>query len=373
MVIRKHTKKSVESDQQEDGDKEADVQIKQHFTDDKVAVVESEQHQEGVGVFLEIGESRTADGIDAIFDNVYGDICREFDEAHDECSGSLLIKELEDQWKKNLARYTGKREDETGNNEGDGNGEASSIVMTQRTWESMERLCAKYESGSIKSTPQKKKVSFIVPDFNLESGVKKDDRETLAVIAKGKRVAEPDWEVNTPKRSQIFKFLSEVYCSPHAKRAVSLKATLTKQESKVAGFVFAAYGNHCTGGGVSIRKVIMETLRTDTWVHVSVTSAWASVLNHEEAIRSKFNTVHRLFCSAVMLLPDQYENDLPTRIGFFKEKIEKHLEIQRLRSIVGVDVVLIPIINTKHFYLMAFNLKTPQTFVIDNMGTRGSL
>ncbi|XP_076955981.1 uncharacterized protein LOC143630996 [Bidens hawaiensis] len=71
-------------------------------------------------------------------------------------------------------------------------------------------------------------------------------------------------------------------------------------------------------------------------------------------------------------LPHQYEKDLQTRIGFFKEKMDKHLETQRLRSIVGVDVVLIPIINTKHFYLMAFNLKTHQTFVIDNMGTRGS-
>ncbi|XP_076954484.1 uncharacterized protein LOC143628936 [Bidens hawaiensis] len=260
MVIRKHTKKTnqdkkfVESDQQEDGDKVTDVQTKQDFKDDNVVVVESEQHQEGfdkgeemINMPTQTDEEERAERLTDLmqyFDNVYGDICREFDEAYDECAGSLLIKELEDQWKKNLARYTGKREDETGKNEGDGNGEASPIVMTQRTWESMERLCAKYESGSIKSTPQKKKVSFIVPDFNLESGVKKDDRETLAVIAKGKRLAEPDWEVNTPNRPQRFKFLSEVYCSPHSKRAVSLKATLTKKESKVAGFVFAAYGNH---------------------------------------------------------------------------------------------------------------------------------
>ncbi|XP_076944211.1 uncharacterized protein LOC143614756 [Bidens hawaiensis] len=110
MVIRKHTKKSVESDQQEDGDKVADVQTKQDFTDDKVIVVESEQHQEGfdkgeemINMPTQTDEEERAERLTDLmqyFDNVHGDICREFDEAHDECSGSLLIKELEDQWKK---------------------------------------------------------------------------------------------------------------------------------------------------------------------------------------------------------------------------------------------------------------------------------
>lgn len=116
-------------------------------------------------------------------------------------------------------------------------------VRTVRHSESVEKAFAIYESGSLKSTP-KKKVTFSAPEFNFESGDKTNDRQTLDVVAKGKRVAKEDCEVNTPKRPQQLRFLSKVFCSSYAKHAVKLTTSIANEDSKLSEFVFAAYENH---------------------------------------------------------------------------------------------------------------------------------
>ncbi|XP_076903121.1 uncharacterized protein LOC143558095 [Bidens hawaiensis] len=294
------------------------------------------------------------------------------------CSGSLLIKELDKDWKKNLAKYTGKKDEDVNNKDGAPNVEKSTNNSPVREYEFVEKAVGEYQSGQQMTT-----VTFSLTKFNIDSADKTQDFETPMTRSKGKEVLNvtPDSPINklvfNEERPRRYRFLSEAFCSPFAKRAVELKSSITKQEIGVAECMFAAFKNHwdvvfSTEHGVSIRRVVLETLRPDAWVHVSVMSAWASVLNHEEYIRAKHNSVRRLFCSSVMLLPDHYEKDVNTRISVFSVNMERMLRMQQLTSIHGVDLVLIPIIYVKHFYVMCFNLKMCHIHMIDNMGTRES-
>ncbi|KAI3797180.1 hypothetical protein L1987_32433 [Smallanthus sonchifolius] len=58
------------------------------------------------------------------------------------------------------------------------------------------------------------------------------------------------------------------------------------------------------------------------------------------------------------------------QLMIFSSNMKSVLEDAGLNSLVDIELVFIPILQSKHFYVMCFNLKKAQVNVIDNIGTK---
>ncbi|KAL8226093.1 hypothetical protein R6Q57_018650 [Mikania cordata] len=93
------------------------------------------------------------------------------------------------------------------------------------------------------------------------------------------------------------------------------------------------------------------------------------VLNSEDQYRNKSDP-KRLFTPCLMLVDSHYKDDVEEvdRITSFTENMEICLKSAELDSLIGVDMLLIPMLHACHYYVLCFNLNKTQFFVIDNIG-----
>ncbi|KAL8189147.1 hypothetical protein R6Q57_028713 [Mikania cordata] len=75
--------------------------------------------------------------------------------------------------------------------------------------------------------------------------------------------------------------------------------------------------------------------------------------------------------STIFLVDSHYKDDVEEvdRITAFTENMEICLKLAELDSLIGVDMLLIPMLHACHYYVLCFNLNKAQFFVIDNIGT----
>ncbi|KAD6795553.1 hypothetical protein E3N88_06449 [Mikania micrantha] len=101
-----------------------------------------------------------------------------------------------------------------------------------------------------------------------------------------------------------------------------------------------------------------------------VIDCWVAVLNFEEKNRSP-SSLRRLFCPTTPFygwVPDNSDETDETRYAFFETHLHAVLEgNEKLYDLKQFDVVLFPIFEKRHFYLMSFDLKNPCIRLIDNM------
>ncbi|KAK9078728.1 hypothetical protein SSX86_002785 [Deinandra increscens subsp. villosa] len=174
-----------------------------------------------------------------------------------------------------------------------------------------------------------------------------------------------------PKRKRA---KAGVLCSPFMERPVVLEEKRTKTENDISQFIFAAHGptwdilfslTDC----ITVLKFQMETMRMGIEVHVDVINAWSHILNHEEQFRDKGNP-NRLFCTSPMIHRDTFQKDESIMLKEFTSNMNELLRKERLKDITEHDMVIVPMIQSHHFYMVSFNLKEAKAVIIDNSASK---
>ncbi|KAL8225645.1 hypothetical protein R6Q57_018202 [Mikania cordata] len=129
--------------------------------------------------------------------------------------------------------------------------------------------------------------------------------------------------------------LPEILRSPFVQKKVNLGVKRSRLEDNVASTIFCANKDGC-----------------------------------EDQYRNKSDP-KRLFTPCLMLVDSHYKDDVEEvdRITSFTENMEICLKSAKLDSFIGVDMLLIPMLHACHYYVLCFNLKKAQFFVIDSIGT----
>ncbi|KAK9053674.1 hypothetical protein SSX86_024748 [Deinandra increscens subsp. villosa] len=173
-----------------------------------------------------------------------------------------------------------------------------------------------------------------------------------------------------PKRKIV---LSDILRSPYVERPVMMKAKITKFESDFSEFIFSASLNHndivfATESGEAATRDTFESLCPGVEVHLNVINAWSRVLNYQERFRNK-DSPSRLFLSPMMLEPTLYAGKVKneTRLTHFESNMDSILKAEKLKSISGIDIVIIPMLCDEHYYVLCLNLKTKKVELIDNI------
>ncbi|KAK9075777.1 hypothetical protein SSX86_004106 [Deinandra increscens subsp. villosa] len=215
------------------------------------------------------------------------------------------------------------------------------------------------------------KTPFLKVDCSTDFQQKLDE---LVVSPKPVSSAGPivvyDENKTRPKRKIV---LSDFLRSPYVQRPVVIKASRTKLENEISEFVFSATLTHSdivfkTKEGENVARHSFESLCPGIEVHLNVISAWSRQLNYQETFKKKESPT-RLFCSPDMLLPSHYDKGVKNEDRFFhfESKMISILSAEDLNSIIGIDLVFIPIVCGEHYYLMCFNMKTHTVEVIDSI------
>ncbi|KAD7478908.1 hypothetical protein E3N88_02044 [Mikania micrantha] len=194
---------------------------------------------------------------------------------------------------------------------------------------------------------------------------KKTDDEVLFIKAE-----KPKNPVNRQKR--IIK-LSDALKSPYRQRIVQLNAERVKIEERISEWIFSATGEvweilFDTSINNKFAKISFESFYPKQYIHIGVMSCWSIVLNHEEQFKSKDST-SRLFCTCNMLGENNFKARM--RLNELLMNLETNLESTLLtsiyKSVEDVDILVVPILQDSHYYLICFNFKNETIDVIDNM------
>ncbi|KAL8266932.1 hypothetical protein R6Q59_004276, partial [Mikania micrantha] len=125
-----------------------------------------------------------------------------------------------------------------------------------------------------------------------------------------------------------------------------------------------------TENGTRISHFNMNSLLPRQKVFNDLVDCWASVLNFVEKIKSP-STLRRLFCPTPPFygwILDNPDETNESRYSFFETHIHVVLEgNEKLYDLKQFDVVMSPIFEKRHFFLMSFDLKNPSIRLIDNM------
>ncbi|KAD7117305.1 hypothetical protein E3N88_04573 [Mikania micrantha] len=113
-----------------------------------------------------------------------------------------------------------------------------------------------------------------------------------------------------------------------------------------------------------------KTLLPGTRIYGEIIDCWASVLNEEEKLRSP-DSPYRLFCGHRVFLKWMFttpKTDESIRlVALMKMMFEAIGRIENTRDLKSYDIVIIRILENDHFYVMAFDLKNPGIYLVDNM------
>ncbi|KAL8225079.1 hypothetical protein R6Q57_017636 [Mikania cordata] len=200
-------------------------------------------------------------------------------------------------------------------------------------------------------------------------GLKKLEGKDTSNDQKGNDVNEKDGMGSLEKKGGELrkkgsaKQISSFECSPYVDRTVNIDKCLSAEEKKITD-IFA------TENGTRITHFNMNSSLPKQEVFNDVVDCRAAVLNFEEKNRSP-SSLRRLFCPKTpfygWVLDNSDETD-ESRYAFFETHLHAVLEgNEKLYDLKQFDVVLFPISEKRHFYLMSFDLKNPYIRLIDNM------
>ncbi|KAD7480208.1 hypothetical protein E3N88_03344 [Mikania micrantha] len=131
--------------------------------------------------------------------------------------------------------------------------------------------------------------------------------------------------------------------------------------------------------GLTLEKCHFFTLRQSAVVNNQVIDAWVEVLNFEEKYRSP-NSPYRLFCGSNVIIdwmlnqddvdPNQRVDKFATNMNGVIARVIKESPFAKDKADVNnlkmFDMVLFPILEFNHYYLLVFELKNCAISVIDN-------
>ncbi|MFS7991586.1 putative Ulp1 protease family catalytic domain, papain-like cysteine peptidase superfamily [Helianthus anomalus] len=116
-------------------------------------------------------------------------------------------------------------------------------------------------------------------------------------------------------------------------------------------------------------------MRPGFYAHVNIIQSWGHILKYEERYKAP-KSPSRLFCTQIILNTPAYIKTTSYRYKEFNNNMEYVLKLARFkedqkdRKINEYDLVFVPIIWKKNFYVVCFNLKHNRVDVLDNNAGR---
>ncbi|KAD5803633.1 hypothetical protein E3N88_14993 [Mikania micrantha] len=125
-----------------------------------------------------------------------------------------------------------------------------------------------------------------------------------------------------------------------------------------------------TSNGPMTEAKFFKTLIPGNRIYGELIDCWATVLNAEEKLRSP-DSPYRLFCGHRVFLKWMFtapKTDESVRlVALTKMMFDAVGRVESMRALKSYDIVIIPLLENDHFYVMAFDLKNPGIYLLDNM------
>ncbi|KAM0016410.1 putative papain-like cysteine peptidase superfamily [Helianthus debilis subsp. tardiflorus] len=164
--------------------------------------------------------------------------------------------------------------------------------------------------------------------------------------------------------------------SPYLVRVVDICKPLTKDELKIWDYLMEGLEKKQlddvfeSASGIATKKFLLRSLEPGQTLLSNVIDCWAAVLNHDEELRSP-GSDKRLFCDTNVMtigILEHKKMDEAERLDVIASSIKELLKGSEDKpNLKAFRVVLIPIAENGHYYLICFNLKNPAIEVIDNI------
>ncbi|KAL8214798.1 hypothetical protein R6Q57_004247 [Mikania cordata] len=168
--------------------------------------------------------------------------------------------------------------------------------------------------------------------------------------------------------------LAEALRSPYRQRIIQIGRKRELIEELVADWIFSA------NGGIwdalfenayvdKAPRICMESFYPNEYLHIGVLSCWATILNNEEQYRSNMSPT-RLFCPCNMMNNFKRWMKNTEMLEHFETNINVALLGSQFNSINQINLLIIPLLQTNHLYLVCFNFKNPSIKIVDNIRGR---
>ncbi|KAC9372038.1 hypothetical protein E3N88_45945 [Mikania micrantha] len=212
----------------------------------------------------------------------------------------------------------------------------------------------------------------------VESGFENEDGkkiiqksiETVEERVEQKNEASKACHETTISKSKHIKGVSRDCKSPYLLREVEITNRYSKEENALWGYISNKEVIFETSNGAMTEARFFKTLKPGNRIYGEIIDCWAAVLNEEEKLRSP-DPLYRLFCGHRVFLKWMFtapKTDESIRlVALTKMMFEAVGRIENMRDLKGYDIVIIPILENDHFYVMGFDLKNPGIYLLDNM------
>jgi len=180
------------------------------------------------------------------FENSLNSIETHLGEALHKYPQSLLIKDLETQWKNLLKKYT-VDEEKSHVVEDRSVFDSTQFNLTPGTLDEVVKVCDKIDAKGKEKTPENQTKFFEIPLFDLGSADSKpqtieegvDNMGSKLTVTHNRSVADLPPAGKRPRRLTT---VSACMCSPYVQRVVQMGDPVMKIENDVCEVMFAGYG-----------------------------------------------------------------------------------------------------------------------------------
>ncbi|KAK9049154.1 hypothetical protein SSX86_031879 [Deinandra increscens subsp. villosa] len=123
--------------------------------------------------------------------------------------------------------------------------------------------------------------------------------------------------------------------------------------------------------GFRTQAFMMTTTLTGRWVADDVITCWAILLNYEERVITN-NAPKRLYLHARTITDEMIKVTGGCRVSVLCEKLKRNIKYvlegrDDLMDMKCFELVVVPVFEKNHYYVVAFDMRCPSVEVIDNM------
>ncbi|KAK9052528.1 hypothetical protein SSX86_029157 [Deinandra increscens subsp. villosa] len=252
---------------------------------------------------------------------------------------------------------------------------------------------------ALKRDEEQRKVDMIIknviddgPSFelNIDSPIKMSNEMEI----------KEDDMVQKRKRPQRAKHTPDALGSPYAVREVEFLQNLTAKEKRVWNYIYDGAVKETknkneeaetdkefaevvktfsedlfeTPFESSTKRFLLTTLKKGVWIESNIIDCFASILNYEEEKKSHHPKRLFFYIETFDRIIKQKQLNDDQRMAIFNTNVNELLYGYENRHDMKVyEILLVPIIDNNHYYLICFDLKHEVIEVIDNMKEETSL
>ncbi|MFS7918504.1 putative Ulp1 protease family catalytic domain, papain-like cysteine peptidase superfamily [Helianthus anomalus] len=233
------------------------------------------------------------------------------------------------------------------NDKGEPFGEKSDVVQAKGKTDVVEDVF----SGAYDTQRMDDKPSF---DLGLSQPLL-TTQELVAMQEENVKIVEPKADVGGKGKRK--KQMSKYGKSPFMLRAVDIKTWMQSKDKVIWRYLASCVEDtqthvFLTESGIGLMYFQLKDFYPSVWMGDTVINCFATVLNHEEnddiLTNTQYNDTGRLekFSSALLMALNKGES---------------------LLNLAGYTVIVFPILENNHFYLVSFDMENLAISVIDNM------